>query len=183
MSDETISNQLKDVKIDGPYIGGDNINLTAEAVEKIRHDETAEKFGLNARSYIASVAKKIVSDPTFETQDFGLDFHAIKEKFSNLKCSQTYIVSFNKAAQYFNEIDKLKESDALVGGEVMIRTIEVLITKLYSHYFSSYSDGDNIHNAILGKLLTTDEPSEQAFASDVLIYYTIRECGIFNDKK
>lgn len=183
MVEKKIENNLKDVNIEGDYNGGDTLNLDETAIREIRKPRIAEIFGLDARNHIANVAIDIANGKDAPNKDWGLEYSDLQEKFENLKCTQTYIKSFETSSQFFNVIDEMKESDAVSGGADTIRHIEGLITKLYLEFFDDYENGPRIHNAILGELVGCGYTTEQYYASDTLIFYTIRECGMFNEAK
>jgi hypothetical protein len=184
MTKKEVHNDLGKVNIEGDYTGGDKITLTDSAVQEMRKNTIVESFSLNAREYISRVAAKIAEGKDAPNKDWGLQHTDLKEKFDNLKCNPTYIKNFVSASQFFNVIDEIKSSDAVDGGESTIRHIESLITNLYLHFFDDYPNGYKIHNAILNELLEAEGFSqEQYYASDTLIFYTIRECGMFNESK
>ena len=183
MADKKIENTLKNVNIEGDYNGGDTVTLNEEAIREIRKPRVAEIFGLDARKHIAHVAIDIANGKDAPNKDWGLEYSDLQEKFDNLKCTPTYINSFVTASQFFNVIDAMKSSDAVLGGADTIRHIEGLITKLYIELFDDYENGPKIHNAILGELVGGDYTTEQYYASDTLIFYTVRECGMFNEAK
>jgi len=184
MSNKEIKNNLSGTHIKGSYTGGDNITYTDTAVKELKRQKTAEKFALNARSYISKVAQKIVEQRDIEDFNHGLEYTAILEKLSNMNCPETYVSKYQEASQFFNVIDEIKYSDSISGGEHTVRRIETYITKLYELFLANHQSGNQLHDAVLSEILDDEEFSEVLeYASDVLIFYTIRECGIFNDKK
>lgn len=182
-------NKIQDTQIGGKYTGGDDhsvntsVSVDAKALAVLNDIGKLDKFALNAQKHISQVAEKILETHDVNLTSQGLDFHALQEKFSNVKCTEDYIKNFKKASAHFHEIDQIKNSDAVSGGEITIRCIMVLIHQIYSHFFNSCDNGDAIHKSIIGQIIDTDAKAEEIIATDILIFYAVNECGIFNERK
>jgi len=179
-----IENDLDGVSIADKYVGGDDnsINITNK-LEQCYNPAELLKFSLNAQKYIAKVAIKILDDHDAKLEDQGLDFEALNEKFKNVNCSESYIKRFNEAAPQFTSVDYVRENDVISGGEITIKCIMSLITNIYNHIIQSTKEGDLIHSRILDKLIKEASTTEEYLSADILIFYTINECGIFNERK
>ena len=177
-------NNLENVNIGGDYTGGNkSFNFDASAVSALNNSQQMEKFSMNAQKYIAEVAEKILDLHDVKATNQGLNFSKLQEKFQNVQCTKDYIKNFNKASAHFHEIDQIHNGNTVEGGELTIRCIMTLITKLYSHFFPECLNGDIIHNKILSQIIDAVSEKEELIATDILIYYTVNECGIFNERK
>lgn len=187
MSTKTIENKLKGTNIGGKFVGGDDhsqsIVLDKDALVSLHNLKKIEKFGINAQKNIARVAEKILETHDVSLTDQGLDFQALGKKFRNVKCTEDYINNFKGISAYFHEIDQIRANDSVGGGEITIRCIMVLITKLYNHFFPECDNGDLIHKEIFAQIISDDASAEELIATDILIFYTVNECGIFNERK
>ena len=189
-----ISNKLEDVSIEGKYVGGNDhsinnsVNISVEKVEVAKallHDiEVIEAFSISAQKYLSEVASEIANAFNLENriEDEGLDEKSLLSKFENMKCSQTYISDYNEMSAFFHVIDNLATKDSTKGGSATIRTLISLIKKLYMQFLNKYETGDEIHNVIVAKLMKKDNQSF-FIAANIFVYYIVRGCGIFNEKK
>lgn len=163
--------------------------LEAELVKKSQDSSEAdakilETFADNASRYIAQVAEHIVVDRQEEFPEQGLDSRELLDKFEKMKCSSTYKRKFDRHAAFFPAVNEIIATDAVEGGAATIRAIIGIIESIYSEILQQSVNGDRAHNQILATLLRNDKHSaEEATAAETLIFYTINECGIFNETK
>jgi len=160
--------------------------------ELVRHSEERgrsdalilETFADNATPHIAKVAELIVADRGGELPSQDLDNRELLEKFKNMKCSPSYKRKFNRYAAFFPAVNDIIATDAVEGGATTIRAIIGLIENIYIEILDQSVNGDRIHNQILAALLRHGQYSpEQSSATETLIFFTINECGIFNETK
>lgn len=182
-------NKIKNAKIGGKYTGGNDystntsVHLSEKAVSAFNDQKNLNKFSLNAQKYISGIAEKILETHGVTLQDQGLDFSRLQIKFENVKCTEDYKENYKKQSVYFHEIDQIRNNDAVQGGDITIQCIMVLIHKIYTHLFEKHDNGDMIHSAILQQIIDTEVNAVELIAADILIYYTVNECGIFNERK
>lgn len=184
------NNKLDHVDIGGKFVGNDdnstNIYIdNPEAAKEILHDiHIIAIFAENAQAHLSEVAAILASayDLNDIQEDSGLDNKKLKEKFSNMKCSETYIKDYNEMSAFFHTISGMVNKDSVVGGGKTVRLIISLIQKMYVQLLDKHNNGDEIHNAMLVKLMKKGEPNF-FIAANIFIYYIIRECGIFNETK
>jgi hypothetical protein len=151
-----------------------------------RRDEDSkilEKFASNAAVYISEVAEKIVSQSSPEDVDLGLDDHELKEKFRKMKCSTSYKRSFDRNAVFFTSVNEIISTDSVRGGAHTIRSLVNIIANIYSKHLDQHDNGDQIHAAVVSTLTSHGFTAEQQLAAEVLVFYTVNECGIFNEEK
>ena len=115
--------------------------------------------------------------------DLGFDDESLFKKFKNMACSPSYRKHFDRCAIYFPTVYDIIQTDSVAGGADTIRAIVSLIKHIYSNVIDSFPNGDLIHSAILATITHKDFSSEELIAADVFIFFTINECGIFNEKK
>ena len=142
-----------------------------------------DTFSSNAAQFISDVAVKIVAAVTDEDTDMGLDDHELKAKFRKMKCTTTYRRSFDRHALFFPVIDEIITTDSIKGGANTIRAIIGLIKNIYYKMLDRSPNGDQIHADLLGSIIQDGFKSEEIIATEVLIFYTINQCGIFNEEK
>lgn len=186
-TEHNIENKLDNSSVGGDFVGQKltNHHYDLKDIAALWDAQAVEQFALNAAGHITGLAQEIIRDTTDndENTDFGLLAADLKQKFVDMNCSQTYQSHFNQAAAFFPVVDELVRSDVLNSKGKSIRAICSHIASIYLKMFGKYSTGDDIHTSIHGqlcmKLITQDEHR----AAEVLIAYTINECGIFNEKK
>lgn len=159
--------------------------LVKEAQSRGEADaQILETFADNASRYIAKVAENIVSSNQNEISDLGLDSEELIEKFQKMKCSHSYKKKFDRHAAFFPAVNDIITTDAVKGGATTIRAIVGIIVSIYSEILDQSVNGDRIHNRILASLIQNGNFSaEEMIATETLIFYTINECGIFNEVK
>lgn len=118
-----------------------------------------------------------------ESEDFGLLSVKLKQKFENMSCTETYINDFNKSAGFFPTIQTMIEKDTFGSNGETIRHIMSFVVKIYLQIADNFDTGDKIHMATLSQISKKLSNSNHKIAANVLICFTIHECGIFNDKK
>ena len=147
-------------------------------------DLILETFADNASRYIAQVAEHIVANRQGEPPNQDLENQALLEKFEKMKCSFTYKNKFDRHAAFFHAVNDIIETDAVEGGATTIRAIVGIIQNIYSEVLEQSVNGDRVHNQIQASLLRNNNYSaEEVIAAETLIFYTINECGIFNESK
>ena len=187
-----VDNDLRKVSIEGNYTGGDdlstNIEINTKNLEESKallHDiSVIEAFSISAQTYLAEVSEEICSahDLDDQKEDFGLDEVKLKSKFENMKCSETYKLDYDEMSSFFHVISELEGRDAVKGGSNTVKVIISLVKKLYLEFLATSSNGDEIHNKILAKLMIKNNRSTYVSAN-IFIYYVVRGCGIFNETK
>lgn len=141
-------------------------------------------FADDASRYIAQVAEHIVETRGGENPGHDLDNHELLDKFEKMKCSATYKKKFERCAVFFPAVTGVITTDAVAGGAATIRAIIGLIQNIYVEVLSQSINGDAVHNQIMQPLLHGRQYSpEETIAAEVLIFFTINECGIFNETK
>ena len=163
--------------------------LDDELVTKPQKRSTADAeilntFADNASRYIAEVAEHIVRERKGGVPSLDLDNNELLGKFRRMKCSASYKRKFDRHAVFFHAVNDIIATDAVAGGAATIRAIVGLIQCIYFDVLDQSINGDRIHNEILRMLLSPGNCSpEETTAADTLIFYTINECGIFNETK
>lgn len=189
MSDK-VQNTLTNVSIAGKATFGDetnNIILDAAGIKYVYDMKALEAFSALGLNFIASVANEITIQAKTgdgDSHDFGLDENELKKKFENMKCSDSYRHDFNKKASYFPTVNQILSSDGAIGGaDAVIQAISI-ITKMYFLLVGKYDNGDLIHSMLLGEFVKNNANcANSILATDILICFSINECGIFNEKK
>lgn len=145
-------------------------------------DRILDTFADNASRYIAKVAELIVADGVGELPIQDLNNSDLLEKFAKMKCSSSYRHKFDRHAAFFSAVNEIILTDAVDGGAATIRAIVGLIQNIYTEVLDQSLNGDRIHNQIHAALLRNGSCSaEEAIAAETLIFFTINECGIFNE--
>ena len=185
-------NKIDNTQIGGKYTGNDDNSTNnhydlsnVENAKHILHDiKIIEAFSLSAKTHLAKVSAKIAEAYHIDSQreDLGFDKIELKEKLSNMKCSATYKKDFDEMSSFFHTVDELLKNDAVEGGSRTIKAIISFIKKLYLQYLDKFENGDQIHNAILTDLMKQDD-NDFYISANILIFYVVRGCGIFNEKK
>jgi hypothetical protein len=159
--------------------------LVKQPQKKSEADELIlETFAGNASRYIAQVAEHIVTARQGQVPKQDLDNRDLLEKFKKMKCSSTYKKKFDRHAAFFHAVNEIIETDAIEGGAATIRAIVGIIQNIYSEVLNQSVNGDRVHNQIQASLLRNRNYSaEEITAAETLIFYTINECGIFNESK
>ena len=186
-----IDNKLETVNIGGKYVGGNDYSnnlLLPENIHKtsfLYDREIIETFSINAGRYISEIAVNVtqINHDFIEPDDFGLYDKSLPKKFESMKCSETYKIEFNDASVYFPAVYQIFCNDSIVGGRTTLVALFGIIKKMYYLYLDKYSDGDKIHSAIYSSLINPEISPTHALSLDVLIFYTIFSCGIFNEEK
>lgn len=143
-----------------------------------------DTFADNASRHIAKVAELIVADRGKELPSPDLGTNDLLEKFEKMKCSSSYKHKFDRHAVFFPAVNEIIVTDAVDGGAATIRAIVGLIENIYAEVLDQSLNGDRIHNQIHAALLRNRSYSaEESTAAETLIFFTINECGIFNEKK
>lgn len=143
-----------------------------------------DTFAENASRYIARVAEFIVADRRGELPSQDLNNRDLVEKFAKMKCSCSYRQKFDRHAVFFPAVNEIILTDAVDGGAATIRAIIGLIQNIYAEVLDQSVNGDRIHNQIQAALLRNRSNSaEESIAAETLIFFTINECGIFNEQK
>lgn len=185
------NNKLKGTSIGGKYVGNDDFSTTLVLPEKIvetsylYNREVIEKFSLNAGKYIAEIASDIVeiNKDIAIPDDFGLFDQSLPKKFSNMKCSESYKHDFDEASKYFPQIHKILNSDSALNGNYTLVALFSIIKKLYGFVYPKYEDGSSIHAVIIGLLTEKNIDPLYYVSLEVLVFYTVYSCGIYNEKK
>lgn len=151
--------------------------------KSVRDAEIIEKFSANASRFISSVAEKIARELPAEEEDMGLDDHQLREKFKKMKCSATYRAGFDRNAAFFPNVNEVVDTDSVEGGAATVRAIIGAIKNIYAQLVDQLPNGDKIHSAIAAALIRNNFSPEECVATEVFIYYTVNECGIFNEEK
>jgi hypothetical protein len=183
----SVNNNLKNTEIGGDYVGQQTVNhhYDIKEIAGLWDKEAVEVFSVNAAGHITVLAQEIIESATDEDEalDFGLLAADLKQKFLDMKCTETYQVHFNQAAAFFPVVDELVRTDVIGRKRKSIRSICSYIAKIYMKMLDKYSTGDEIHASIHGQLCIKLNAENEHRAAEVLIAYTINECGIFNEKK
>lgn len=146
--------------------------------------EAIQEFAENAAAHIATVAAEIKKDAeAIASEDFGLLSVKLKQKFENMRCTQTYIDDFNKSSGFFPTIQVMIENDTFGSHGETIRHIMSYVVKIYIQLSDNFVTGDKIHTAALSQISKQLSDQNHKIAANILICFTIHECGIFNDKK
>ena len=141
-------------------------------------------FANDASRHIAKVAELIVADLPEDAPNNDFNNSGLLEKFAKMKCSSSYRIKFDRHATFFPNVNEIIENDAVEGGAATIRTIVERIENIYAEVLDQSINGDRIHNQILAALLRNKNCSaEESTATEILIFFTINECGIFNEEK
>lgn len=186
---QPIENDLTNVDIGGDYIGGNKLNVkfylaNKDAIQLAEHLEFVEQFSSKAAGYIVKVANDIaLQSKSIAMEDLGFQNEKLNKKFQNMKCTPSYRGWFNEHAANFAVINQLRETDSFQSGAKVIRGVVLLIRQLYLQLLDKHDNGDKIHNAIFGYISRHQLEEEEAYATHSLIFYTIHECGIFNEEK
>ena len=154
---------------------------------RIRSEADAQilvTFADNASRYIAQVAEQIIADKQGKPPLQDLDSRELLDKFKKMKCSSTYKRRFDRYAAFFPAVNEIIATDAVEGGAETIWAIIGIVESIYLEILHQSINGDRIHNQILAALLDNGNyDPEQMTAAETLIFYTINECGIFNETK
>lgn len=105
-----------------------------------------------------------------------------------MKCSNTFIKTFDQCSRYFGSIYEIMDSTAYVSSDKKELVADVII----DHYLDIHSDfesGDKIFITIV-KAITSSYASKFNITSlklrkyiRILVAWSIYECNIFNDEK
>ena len=183
----SVENSLENSTVGGDFVGQKQTNnhYDLKDISALWDAQAVEQFALNAASHITGLAQDIIKSatPADEDSDFGLLAADLKQKFIDMNCSQTYQLHFHQAAAFFPVVDELVRADVLNSKGKSIRAICSYIASIYLKMFAKYTTGDEIHTSIHGQLCMKLSDPDDHRAAEVLIAYTINECGIFNEKK
>lgn len=187
MSEENKSKNESIIKIDSSTVGNvtgiDNSTNYVLDSTSLFTVQAVTQFSTDAARHISKVAEVLAKDLDFELPDLGLDSKKIKEKFDNMKCSETYVNEFEQRAAYFPSIQEIIANDSVKGGADTIKAIQNQIIKLYLQILNQFNTGSEIHNIIYSKLSEKLDTDDHKRAADIFICYTVYSCGIFNEKK
>lgn len=119
--------------------------------------------------------------------DANINPKDIYEKLSNMKCNSTVEKQFRNLSKYFPVINGIMESSLL--NQIQKESIPNIIICEYNQKMDMYINGSQILEAIVEAML--DEYKGYFFYSistlrtyfKILVYWSIYECDIFNDKK
>ncbi len=119
--------------------------------------------------------------------DININPKDIYEKFNNMKCNATVEKQFKKLSKYFPIINSIMDSSLL--NQIEKESIPNIIICEYNRIMDLYSNGNQILEAIVLAML--NEYKGYFFYSvstlrtyfKILVYWSIYECDIFNDKK
>lgn len=190
-----VTNELSDVDVGTKFVGHDdnskntylelNKDIYLTHRNELQSIKRIESFGIYASENLSHVASKIVKEKNLTiAENLGFDEVELLNKFINMKCSLSYKKEFDATAGFFGSIDSICRNDSIEGGGERISILITFIRKLYYEFYDKFDGGDLIHNAIVDAILNTPKNThEEFFAANALVFYSIRECAIFNEKK
>lgn len=112
----------------------------------------------------------------------------LEDKFINMKCSLTLQKEFDAMGIYFPIIEEIMESGTFIDFDKKIIIPGVIISE-YNKVYNLYNTGAEIIEAMIYNIYEIYENklnySESRLKTyiKILIYWTIYDCGIFNEKK
>lgn len=162
-----------------------NINGVEERLSLLYDIDVMESFSERASEQISNVVEALSDAYKDEDviEDEGFDEEELLKKFTNMKCSQRYKDDFEEASDYFHVIDDLKKKDQAIGGALTVRRIISIIGRMYDEIIDLYDTGHKIHNVLVHHITALNKSDDFFISTNIIVYYIVRSCGIFNEKK
>ena len=121
-------------------------------------------------------------------QDFDPQLKDIKEKFSNMKCTQSIKKQYDKFSGYFPIINQIMDNPNYLDGETRLIIPNVIIEE-YNKAFDEAESGTKIIEVMTESLfhryynVLSCTPQKLKIYLKIIIYWCIHECDIFDDIK
>ncbi|MCK4260623.1 MAG: metallophosphoesterase [Halanaerobiales bacterium] len=163
-----------------------SISFPLNRISKKNTEEFVEIDNDSFRDFIVNFHKFVETGES--NPDNELNMNDIRSKFKNMNCSLTLQKNFDKLSEFFPIIGEVMDSGEYIDFDKKTILPEVIVAE-YNKVFNKYDTGTEIFEAIIDSIFERYKNKVEYSNTRlktyirILVFWSIHECDIFNEKK